>query len=143
MAVATARQLLGDGYLSILVTRGTDVLNVARAGRAVHPDVDAALVARDPKCCVPGCEVAEPLERDHRVLPFADGGATTLENLARLCKWHHYLRTHRGWRLEGKPGSWTWAGPTSDRDTKLDASLQRNDMAPSADSGGGGPGPPA
>lgn len=109
--VATARKLLGDGYLSILVTRGADVTTVAHAGRAVPADVDTALNARDRSCCVPGCEVTEPLERDHRVLPFVDGGTTALSNLARLCKWHHYLRTYRGWRLEGEPGEWKWIGP--------------------------------
>jgi hypothetical protein len=111
VAVATARELLGEGYMSILVTKGADVLSVARAGRSVQPDVNTALIARDPKCCVPGCEVTEPLERDHRVLPFIDGGPTSLENLARLCRWHHYLRTYKGWRLEGEPGAWRWVLP--------------------------------
>ena len=109
--VATARKLLGDGYLSILVTRGTDVMTVAHAGRAVPADVDTALKARDRTCCVPGCEVSEALERDHRVIPFIDGGTTALSNLARLCRWHHYLRTYKGWRLEGESGSWQWVGP--------------------------------
>ncbi|MGO9344607.1 MAG: DUF222 domain-containing protein [Acidimicrobiales bacterium] len=149
VAVATARELLGEGYLSILVTKGADVLTVARAGRAVHPDVDTALNARDPKCCVPGCEVTEPLERDHRVLPFIDGGPTSLENLARLCRWHHYMRTYRGWRLEGAPGSWSWVGPGSGHAAEPDGRLEWGDPYPSAadanarDSGGGGPGPPA
>jgi hypothetical protein len=111
--VATARKLLGDGYLTILVTRGADVTTVAHAGRSVPADVDAALTARDRTCCVPGCEVTEPLERDHRVLPFIDGGTTALSNLARLCRWHHYLRTYKGWRLEGEAGSWRWVGPAS------------------------------
>jgi hypothetical protein len=113
--VATARDILGDGFLSILVTDGADVTTVARAGRAVPADVDKALMLRDPICCVPGCEVGEGLERDHRVVPFADGGATSLDNLARLCKWHHYLRTYRGFRLEGRPGDWEWIGPGPDR----------------------------
>jgi hypothetical protein len=149
VAVATAREILGEGYLSILVTKGADVLSVARAGRAVHPDVDTALAARDPKCCVPGCDVTEPLERDHRVLPFADGGPTSLENLARLCRWHHYMRTYRGWRLEGEAGNWSWVGPRSE--TKVDPrgepewgdqQLWHGSETNACDSGGGGPGLP-
>ncbi len=27
------------------------------------------------------------------------------------CRWHHYMRTYKGWRLEGEPGAWRWAGP--------------------------------
>jgi hypothetical protein len=111
--VATARKLLGEGFLSLLVTKGADVATVAHAGRAVPADVDTALNERDKVCCVPGCEVTEPLERDHRVLPFIDGGTTSLANLARLCRWHHYLRTYLGWRLEGEAGNWSWVGPGS------------------------------
>lgn len=59
---------------------------------------------------VPGCDVRERLEIDHRV-PVADNGPTTLANLNRLCGWHHYLKTHQGYRLGGEPAGWTWAGP--------------------------------
>ncbi|MFZ0664869.1 MAG: DUF222 domain-containing protein [Acidimicrobiales bacterium] len=114
VSVQTARKLLGDGFLSILVTKGRDITTVASAGRAVPADVDRALRQRDRKCCVPGCEIRERLERDHRVLPFIDGGPTSLENLALLCRWHHYLRTYRGWHLEGEPGDWMWVGPSND-----------------------------
>ncbi len=63
------------------------------------------------------------LERDHRVVPFIDGGTTALENLARLCRWHHYLRTYRGYRLEGMPGNWEWVGPEQrDEDPDLASS---------------------
>jgi hypothetical protein len=109
--VSTAKNLLGEGFLSILVTKGVDITTVARAGRAVPADVEKALIARDPVCCVPGCEVSDGLERDHRIVPFANGGTTSLENLARLCRWHHYLRTYRGFRLDGEPGNWSWVGP--------------------------------
>lgn len=37
-----------------------------------------------------------------------------LDNLARLCSWHHYLKTHRGYRLSGGPGSWRFEGPDSE-----------------------------
>jgi hypothetical protein len=121
--VATARKLLGDGFLSILVTKGTDVTTVAHAGRAVPADVNTALNARDKTCCVPGCGVTEFLERDHRVLPFAEGGTTALSNLSRMCKWHHYLRTYKGWRLEGEPGNWKWVAPRSG--TSDDALFER------------------
>ena len=145
--VATARKLLGEGFLSILVTKGADVSTVAHAGRAVPSDVDTALNARDKVCCVPGCEVTEYLERDHRVLPFIDGGTTALSNLARLCKFHHYLRTYKGWRLEGEPGEWRWAGPGSSTTTGDGAPFEWGDQtdhecgARSAAGKGGGGGP--
>jgi hypothetical protein len=109
--VATARQILGDGFLSILVKKGKDVTTIASAGRAVPAAVDRALRERDKKCCVPGCDVTEALERDHRIVPFIDGGPTSLENLALLCRWHHYQRTYCGFRLGGDPELWIWSGP--------------------------------
>lgn len=118
--VETARKILGDGFLTILVTRGKDVTTVANGGRAVPASVDRALRQRDPTCCVPGCDETEALERDHRVVPFADGGPTSLENLSRLCRWHHYLRTYKGWRLEGEPGAWRWLAPAPDRHSTVD-----------------------
>ena len=59
---------------------------------------------------VPGCDVRRGLEIDH-VVPFALGGPSTADNLVRLCHWHHRLKTHHGYRLEGGPGTWTWSGP--------------------------------
>ena len=50
------------------------------------------------------------LEPHHR-LPWAEGGPTQLDNLARLCSWHHYLKTHQRYRLSGRPGEWSWSGP--------------------------------
>ena len=56
------------------------------------------------------------LEIDH-VLPFAHGGPASLANLARLCHWHHYLKTHHRHVLErsdgddGEPPGWRWLAP--------------------------------
>ncbi|HEX2267846.1 MAG TPA: hypothetical protein VHI97_06555 [Actinomycetota bacterium] len=37
---------------------------------------------------------------------------TKLEGLGRMCRWHHYLKTHHGYRVEGPPGRWDkWVGP--------------------------------
>lgn len=59
---------------------------------------------------MPGCHARLGLEIDHRV-PFAKGGPTRLDNLARLCGWHHYLKTHHRYELAGGPGSWSWTAP--------------------------------
>ena len=63
---------------------------------------------------MPGCRINRYLEIDH-IVPVAEGGQTTFENLARLCKFHHYLKTHHGWRLGGTPGARTWTGPDDER----------------------------
>jgi hypothetical protein len=108
--VATARALAEDCILKVLVTKGLDVVAVAHGGRTIPAHVRSALEIRDPKCVIPGCDVRERLEIDH-VVPFAKGGPTTLENLARICHRHHALKTHLGWVLGGRPGAWTWDPP--------------------------------
>jgi hypothetical protein len=101
--VATARHLADDAVLSVVVTDGTDVRAVARTDRHVPTAIRAALEARDPACAVEGCDARDRLEI-HHLVPFAEGGPTSLDNLARLCRWHHHLVTHRGRQLHGPPG---------------------------------------
>ncbi len=105
--VAVARRMARNGLVKILERDGVDVTRVAHAGRAIPSHVRTALEARDRTCVVPGCDMSAGLEIDH-IVPFGDGGSTSLDNLARLCRFHHGEKTHRGWRLGGRPGKWTW-----------------------------------
>ena len=106
-----ADSLAGDATLTILVEEGVEVRTVAYAGRTVPAPVCRALEGRDPTCVVPNCQVAIGLEIDHWQVPFARGGPTALWNLARLCRFHHRLKTYEGYRLAGGPGRWEWLPP--------------------------------
>ncbi|HLN41168.1 MAG TPA: DUF222 domain-containing protein [Acidimicrobiales bacterium] len=109
--VSTARSLLPESFLKIVVVDGVDVLSVCHVGRAIPAHVRSAIEARDPICVVPGCDVAVGLEIDHWQTDFADGGPTALSNLARLCHFHHAMKTYRGFELGGGPGKWEWEPP--------------------------------
>jgi hypothetical protein len=108
--VATARRLADDAIIKLLLTDSVDVTAVVHAGRTIPAHLRSALEERDQTCWVPGCDVRRGLEIDHRI-PWAQGGPTTLDNLARLCNWHHYQKTNLGYRLQGRPGNWTWHHP--------------------------------
>ncbi len=108
--VEVARELAADSILSVLVTDGVDVTAVAHVGRTIPASIRRALVERDPVCVVPDCEVRDRLEIDH-VDPLASGGPTSLANLVRLCRWHHYLKTHQRHRLERSGRGWRWVVP--------------------------------
>ncbi len=108
--VEVARRLAVDSILSVLVTDGVDVTGVAHAGRTIPTALRRALAERDPVCVVPGCDSGEGLEIDH-VLPFGEGGMASMENLVRLCHWHHYLKTHHRHRLEPGADGWRWITP--------------------------------
>lgn len=122
----TARSLTHDAILKGIVTKGCDVQTVVHVGRTVPTRLRTALEARDPVCVVPGCDRRHGLEIDHYKIAYADGGATSLENLARLCRWHHYLRTHCGYRLTGGPGRWRWVTPD---DREGDMARRRDDCS--------------
>jgi hypothetical protein len=109
--VQTARALAEDSILKVLVTKGVDVRAVAHRGRTIPARIRTALEVRDRMCVVPGCDKTKNLEIDHYRVAFADDGPTTLDNLARLCRWHHYAKTHLGYRLSGKAGAWQWETP--------------------------------
>jgi hypothetical protein len=108
--VSVARQLANDAYLKVLVTKGDDITAVAHGGRTIPARLRTALECRDAKCIVPGCEERRRLQIDDRQ-PVAAGGPTRLDNLARLCRRHHYEKSALGYRYRGGPGSWQWVPP--------------------------------
>lgn len=107
VSVASARRLAEQGIVKTVLNDGADIRAVAHLGRTIPSRIRTALESRDQTCVVPGCDEREGLEIDH-IIPLAEGGPTSLENLARLCPWHHSLKTHRRWRLTGRPGGWAW-----------------------------------
>ncbi|MHB8681680.1 MAG: HNH endonuclease signature motif containing protein [Acidimicrobiales bacterium] len=108
--LAAAESLLGASWVKLVVRDGVDVRTVCNLGRAIPAALEIALCARDRTCVVPGCDVYTGLETDH-VVPFSEGGVTSLENLARLCRFHHRKKTYEGYRLESVPGGWQWLAP--------------------------------
>jgi hypothetical protein len=117
--VSLARQLADDAFLKVLVTKGVDIQAVAHGGRTIPAHLRTALEVRDPKCIVPRCEVRRGLEIDHRE-SFSRTRLTSLENTARLCRWHHYQKTFLGYSYRGGPGTWQWI-PPDQRDEDLTA----------------------
>jgi hypothetical protein len=111
VSVTAARSLLGDGFLTMLVTDGVDIKTVTSTTRAIPRRVAVALAERDQTCVVPGCGATRNLEIDHWRLDFARHGPTELDNLCRLCRIHHAMKTKHGWRLGGGPGKWRWEPP--------------------------------
>ena len=68
---------------------------------------------RDEHCRFPGCmRPSEFCDADH-VVPYADGGATSGENLQLLCRHHHRAKTFGGWAVAMRAdGVCVWNSPT-------------------------------
>lgn len=108
--VSLARSLAQDAMLRLIVTGTHDVMAITSQRRYIPAPLRAAVVARDRTCVVPSCHATHHLEIDHTT-DFALGGPTALANLARLCRYHHALKTHCAWTLTGRPGTWTFQPP--------------------------------
>ena len=86
---------------------------------------------RDHNCVFPWCSrPARRADADH-VVPFADGGTTSSDNIAPLCRRHHRLKTHTAWTYTMlEPGSYLWSTPHGyqflrDHEGTLDVSSDR------------------
>jgi hypothetical protein len=95
----TARRLACDCSVVELRHGPAGELRAGRKTRVLSAPLRRALVARDGGTCVwPGC--TNRICDGHHLRHWADGGATTLENTALLCRRHHLLAHEGGWRLE-------------------------------------------
>jgi hypothetical protein len=101
--VATARSLLGDAFVELLVRDGSDVLTITGKGRTIPVRLRSAVRARDRHCRWPGCRGTLGLQIHHWDFDYRRGGATHISNLVMLCKFHHDRCTYHGWRVEADP----------------------------------------
>src|SRR5438094_8068429 len=95
----TARRLAGDA--SRVVMRHDEDGRVVEGGartRTIPPAVRRPLHYRDRGCRFPGC--GRPVAVGHHIRHWAQGGPTTLSNLALLCRWHHRAVHEEGYTLD-------------------------------------------
>ena len=84
----TSRRLACDASV-VKMCHSADgaVLDVGRKTRTIPPSIRRALAARDTSRRFPGCTSRRC--DAHHVHHWADGGATSLDNLVLLCRRHH------------------------------------------------------
>ncbi|HWL76095.1 HNH endonuclease signature motif containing protein [Microbacterium sp.] len=116
-----ARELCGsaDGWMRILTHPETGmVLSVGRSQYRPPPMLRKLVRWRADRCMAPGCGIpASRCELDHTVA-WEHGGETSLDNLAPLCKGHHTVKHHGGWRVRQLPdtgGALEWTSPAGRR----------------------------
>ena len=80
-------------------------LRLGRAYRNTPPALRRALAARDPCCRWPGCRIPASWCDSHHLKEWIrDNGATDVDNLLILCRYHHINVHERGWGLQRDPG---------------------------------------
>ena len=98
VSAETARRLACDAAIVTMQHGpGGEILDVGRRTRTISPALRRALAARDRQCRFPGCQNRRC--DAHHVEHWADGGATSLENLVLLCRRHHRVVHEEGFRI--------------------------------------------
>ncbi len=88
----TARRIACDAGVSRVLTSGeSEPLDLGRSTRVVPASLRRALALRDKGCTHPGCGRPHHWCDAHHVVHWADGGATSLQNLVLLCRRHHRM----------------------------------------------------
>src|SRR2546425_26044 len=77
------------------------VLEVGARTRTIPPTLRRALDHRDRGCRFPGCGL--PFGQGHHIRHWAQGGPTTLSNLALLCRRHHRAVHEEGYEMDRQP----------------------------------------
>ncbi len=112
------------GTAGTITVRPVIDLNRSRTTGSYQPTevMREHLALRDRSCVFPHCtRAAHPVRQsssgefshdaDH-IVPHDSGGETSTENLACLCRLHHLLKTHTGWRYQLiGPGEYLWESP--------------------------------
>jgi len=108
------RTWCGRPDVQVTVRPVVDLTERIAVDRYEVPDRLAAQAAeRDLTCVFPWCtRPAESCDLDH-VIPYAEGGTTSSDNIATLCRRHHRLKTHHsGWGYTVlEPGCYLWSSP--------------------------------
>ena len=72
-------------------------LDIGRTTRTIPPHLRTAVIQRDQHCQFPRCTQPPSVCDVHHLIPWANGGPTSLANLRLLCRFHHLIVIHR-WR---------------------------------------------
>ena len=72
-------------------------LDIGRTTRTIPPHLRTAVIQRDQHCQFPRCTQPPSVCDVHHLIPWANGGPTSLANLRLLCRFHHLVVIHR-WR---------------------------------------------
>ena len=112
VSAETSRRVACDASLVVMRhARDGRVVEVAARTRTISPALRRALQHRDRGCRFPGCGL--PFGQGHHIQHWAEGGPTTLSNLALLCRRHHRAVHEEGYQLERLPdGALRFRRPT-------------------------------
>jgi hypothetical protein len=104
--------MAGEAQVMPVVLADTGgVIAYGRSRRLASREQRLALVARDGGCTFPDCERPAAWSEVHHVREWARGGATDLDNMTLVCRFHHRHFGPAGWRVRMTAGRPEWIPP--------------------------------
>ncbi|HVF73846.1 MAG TPA: DUF222 domain-containing protein [Acidimicrobiales bacterium] len=101
---ASVQALACDAAVHRVVTDGrSTILDYGTSTRTIPAPLWSALVLRDRHCRFEGCDRPSQWCDAHHVVPWHDGGTTSLDNLVLKCSRHHHLGHQPGWSEKLEP----------------------------------------
>lgn len=100
--VDTARRLLGDAALAVVIKDGVDIKNVTHLRRKTNAHQRTALEYLGVRCDIEGCDSTDFVDI-HHVTEWVRTHHTRLDELEASCKYHHRLK-HKGWQKRAGSG---------------------------------------
>jgi hypothetical protein len=99
VSAETSRRLACDAS-RVIMRHDEDgrVVEIGARTRTIPPALRRALAHRDRGCRFPGC--GAPFGEGHHIQHWAQGGPTTLSNLALLCRRHHRAVHEEGYQVD-------------------------------------------
>ena len=111
---SVARELASDARWKRFITEPQtgNLLDFGRESYEPPQHLKDFLIARDRTCRFPGCRRSALLSDLDHAESWESGGVTSADNIGALCRRHHRLKTHDGWKIESfSDGSCTWTSP--------------------------------
>ena len=111
---SVAREIASDARWKRFITEPItgNLLDYGREHYEPPQALKDFLIARDRTCRFPGCRRSASLSDLDHAQSWETGGNTSTDNLGALCRRHHKLKTHYGWKVESfADGSCMWRSP--------------------------------
>ena len=111
---SVARELASDAKWKRFITEPQtgNLLDFGRESYEPPQQLKDFLIARDRTCRFPGCRRSALLSDLDHAESWDSGGSTSPDNIGALCRRHHRLKTHDGWKIQSfADGSCTWTSP--------------------------------
>ena len=108
-----------SGYATLVEGDNGETLFLTKHNRLFTWQQIRALLVRDGGCVWPGCNARAGGCEAHHVIPWSEGGPTTIDNGVLLCPYHHAMLPQSGFSMRmirGKP--YLLAPPWIDPDQK-------------------------